>query len=137
MTEIRVFKRAESSSNLTQIKTDIMLTRFSVILLAASMASVQAEQDSRELQNTWEPRENFEQGPTLAERIATLEEDLAAMLLTEDGQDSRLGGIDTRNDTQDTRKDNIGVRLTGVDGRLGAKDKRNKQQGRRRRRGES
>ena len=137
MTKIRVLKRAESSSNLTQIKTDIMLTRFSVILLTASMASVKAEQDSRELQNTWLPIENFEQGPTLAERIATLEEDLAAILLTEGGQDSRLGDIDTRNDTQDIRKDNIGVRLAGVDGRLGGVDRRNNRQRRRRRRGQS
>ena len=114
-----------------------MLTRFSVILLAASLASVQAEQDSRELQNTWLPIENFEQGPTLAERIATLEEDLAAILLTEGDQDSRLGDIDTRNDTQDIRKDNIGVRLTGVDGRLGGVDRRNNRQRRRRRRGQS
>lgn len=75
-----------------------MQTRFSVILLAASLASVQAEQDPRELANTWLPREGFEQGPTLAERIATLEQDLVTMLVTEGGQDTRLDGIDTRAD---------------------------------------
>lgn len=75
-----------------------MQTRFSVILLAASLASVQAEQDPRELANTWLPIESFEQGPTLAERIATLEQDLVTMLVTEGGQDTRLDGIDTRAD---------------------------------------
>jgi len=108
-----------------------MQTRFSAILLAASIASVQAEQDARELQNTWQPIEGFSQGPTLAERIATLEQDLATMLLAEDGQDARLSGIDTRGDGQDTRNDVVDVRLDGVDLRLGAKDTRDAAQERR------
>ena len=71
----------------------------------------------------WEPIDTFS-GPTIQERVATLEQELADLLIRNTGQDNRMSGIDTRDDGQDTRADGVDSRIDAIDTRLDGVDSR-------------